>query len=225
MSLNQAYFPDEVWAGQTPDRDSRLDDKAPDFEDWDQMTAEMIAVQEAIFNGGPSLAGNGDAVATGNEATESRSAIHKTVLTLTNVKVNIASSGVGFGHTDIYNFPAGLINILGAVMDLTVNNVGGAEISDTAAVVAAIGTVNAADDATLTSTEANIIPSTAYTLVGGTKQASGVATSGGLFDGHTAAIVAKLNMAVPDADRSDNAEDLTVNGTITIVWTNVGDVP
>lgn len=222
MSVNTAQFPDQVWDGSTPTKTSRQDDKAADFETVDQLTAEIIAVQQAAFNSGPSVAGNGAAAASGNLATETRNGVHKTTLTLTNVKVNIASSAIGFGSTKVYDLPEGLIHILGAVMDLTLT-VPGVEISSTAAVVAALGTVAAADDATLTSTEANIIPSTAYTLVANTKHAVGVSTGAATFDGHATPIDVLLNMAVPDADRSDNAEDITVNGTIQLTWVNLGD--
>ena len=46
MSINAPNFPASVWNGSTPVRSSdRQIDRVPDFEDWDQMVAEVIAMQ------------------------------------------------------------------------------------------------------------------------------------------------------------------------------------
>lgn len=49
MSKNTADYPVSVWDGDSPSRlaDDSLD-RAPDFEDWDQIVAEMIAAQTEI---------------------------------------------------------------------------------------------------------------------------------------------------------------------------------
>lgn len=49
MSINEALFPN--WEGLTPTRQLRTDDKAPDFEDWDQITAEVLEHQNQINAG------------------------------------------------------------------------------------------------------------------------------------------------------------------------------
>ena len=46
MSVNKPQFPN--WDGTAPNRPNRLVDKAPDFEDWDQVTAEVLAHQDAV---------------------------------------------------------------------------------------------------------------------------------------------------------------------------------
>ena len=91
-----------------------------------------------------------------------------------------------------------------------------------AALVGSLGSAAAgAGDATLTSTEADMIASTTGTLTSGagtlTKYGSLVAAA---FDGTSAAKSAYLNVAVPDAGSSGN-DALIVNGTITIFWADL----
>jgi len=150
--------------------------------------------------------------------------LHKTIFTLVNVVVAMvdATTNGSQGSQKIYDFPEGLINILGASMSLSIARVG-TNLAAGAAIVAAIGTVAPAADATLTSTEANIIPSTAATLTAGAGAPKGKSTAGSTLDGTTTAIDALLNFAVPDADSAGN-DSLVVNGTITIVWAQLGDV-
>lgn len=54
MSINIPQFPTDIWDGLSPNtqRASRLITAAPDPEDWDQITAEMIATQEALIASG-----------------------------------------------------------------------------------------------------------------------------------------------------------------------------
>lgn len=125
------------------------------------------------------------------------------------------------GSQKIYDFPAGAILVHGGAAKLTIT--GGAGLTATAAVVWAVGTVAPAADATLTSTEANIIPSTAATLSSSTNTASAVtATAAGILDGSSTAIDALLNFAVPDAGSSANST-ITVTGEIVITWIQLGD--
>lgn len=54
MSVNVSEFPIVVWAGITPNHPSREDDKDPNFNDYDQLVAELIAVQTfALTISGP----------------------------------------------------------------------------------------------------------------------------------------------------------------------------
>lgn len=170
--------------------------------------------------------GIGAAAGTGVVAAESGDgAVHKTVLTLTNLSVTMTDAGAAGsqGSQKVYDFPEGPIQLLGASYNLTTARVGTA-IGATAALVGSLGSVAAgAGDATLTSTEADMIASTTGTLTAGAgtlkKHGSLVATA---FDGHTTALDAILNLAVPDADSSGN-DAVTVNGTITLTWANLGD--
>lgn len=49
MSINSAGFPLVVWDGLSPTRQSRTIDRPPDFEDWDTITAELLATQELLL--------------------------------------------------------------------------------------------------------------------------------------------------------------------------------
>lgn len=152
-------------------------------------------------------------------------AVHKTVLTLTNLSVTMtdATTNGCHGSHKVYDFPEGPIQILGCSYNLTTARVGTA-ISATAALVGALGTAtNDAANATLSSTEADLIASTTGTLTAGAgtlkKHGSVVTTA---FDGTGTAKDAYLNISVPDADSTGN-DAITVNGTITITWVNLGD--
>jgi len=118
----------------------------------------------------PAAIGAGTAAGTGVTAAEyGDAAVHKTVLTLANLAVTItdATTAGGHGAQKVYDFPQGLIEIVGATMDLT-TAAGTGGIADTAALVASLGTATVGtDNATLTSTEADILPSTEGTLSDG----------------------------------------------------------
>ncbi len=50
MSINDAQYPAAVYDGIPPNRSLRSQNAAPDFEDYDQMLAELIAVQQQQFD-------------------------------------------------------------------------------------------------------------------------------------------------------------------------------
>jgi hypothetical protein len=171
--------------------------------------------------------GSGVVSGTGVTVVESGdAALKKTVLTFTNVSVTMtdATTAGSHGSLKVYDFPAGLLSYLGGTTDLTIARVGTA-ITTTAAVVGAVGTTaTATDDDALTTTEADLIPSTASTLTAGagvTKGKYAVAPQVP-FDGTATAVDAYLNFAIPDAGSTGN-DALLVNGTITLVWSNLGD--
>ena len=150
---------------------------------------------------------------------------HKTVITVTGLSVTMTDAGAAgcHGSHKVYDFPAGVIQLLGAVCDLSVT-AGAGGIANGAAVVASLGSVTAGtNNATLTSTEADMVDSTAATLTAGVGAFDGhgslVATG---FDGHTTPVDVFLNLAVPDAD-SSASDTITVSGTITLTWINTGD--
>lgn len=151
----------------------------------------------------------------------------RTTLQLSNAVVTMtdATTAGCHGSVKLYDFPACNLLFLGATCDLTVT-AGTGGIADTAAVVAAIGTTAVSTaDATLTTTEADLIPSTAATLTAGAGAAKGKTLTAGVvvFDGTTTAKDAYLNFAVPDAGSTGN-DTLIVSGTITLVWSNLGDI-
>lgn len=150
-------------------------------------------------------------------------AVHKTTFTFSAHSVTMTDATDSTGSVAIYTFPEGFIKVYGSLCNLTTTaGVGG--ITDTAALVLSVGSVVVAtDNATLTSTEADIIASYAGTLIGGegvfTKDGALVAAA---FDGHTTDEAIFLNLAVPDADTSAN-DTIELTGDCTIVWSNLGD--
>ncbi len=152
-------------------------------------------------------------------------AYHKTLFTFTAYSLTMTDAGAAGnqGGAKIYSFPQGIITVLNASCNTT-TLAGTGGIADTGAAVESLGTVVAAvDNATLTSTEADIIASFAGTLSSGagvfTKYASVNATS---YDGHTTSIDMYLNAAVPDAG-SSATDTLAFTGTCTVLWANAGD--
>ena len=158
-------------------------------------------------------------------ATETPGAL-KTVLTLDKVVVTMTDATIAGSHGSLklYDFPACNLLFLGGSCDLTLT-AGAGGITNTAAVVAAVGTTTVSTaNATLSTTEADLIPSTASTLSDGAGTTKGKTVTAGVvvFDGTATAKDAGLNFAVPRA--GSTADDtLTVSGTVTLVWSNLGD--
>ena len=182
---------------------------------------KLNLIRDAV--GATTLAG----VANAGAAVDESVGTIRTTLKLSNQVITMTDAAAAgcHGSVKLYDFPACNLLFLGATCDLTVT-AGSGGISDTAAVVAAIGTAAVSTaDATLTTTEADLIPSTAATLTAGAGAAKGkTLTAGvGVFDGTTTAKDAYLNFAVPDAGSTGN-DTLIVSGTITLVWSNLGDV-
>lgn len=168
-------------------------------------------------------ADGGAAIATAEYGND---AVHKTVLTLTALSITMTDAGAAGSHgtAPIYTFPEGAIQILGVQSNLEIT-AGAGGIADDAALVYSIGSdAVGTDNATLTSAEADLIASTACTLETGEGLAdarSSVITT--VFDGTADAIVANLNVAVPDAD-SSASDTVSVTGVVTILWSNLGNV-
>jgi hypothetical protein len=159
--------------------------------------------------------------------TDSSGGMIKTVITLSGLEVTMtdATTAGSHGSVKLYDFPECNMFFLGGTASLTLT-AGAGGITDTAAAVVSVGTVTAGvDNATLTTTEADLIPSTAATLSGGVGTAAGITLTAGAvaFDGTDTAKDAWLNIAVPDAGSTAN-DTFTVSGTITLVWSNLGDV-
>ena len=159
--------------------------------------------------------------------TNSSGGMIKTVITLSGLEVTMtdATTAGSHGSVKLYDFPEANLFFLGGTASLTLT-AGEGGITDTAAAVVSVGTATVGtDNATLTTTEADLIPSTAATLTGGVGTASGITLTAGAvaFDGTATAKDAWLNVAIPDADSTAD-DTLTISGTITLVWSNLGDV-
>lgn len=176
--------------------------------------------------------GLGAAAGSGVVATEyGDGANHKTVLTLTNTPISLTDEAgvVAFGGLKVYDFPDGLINFKGAVADLAVTK-SSAGVNDDWDGDFGLGTVTASNNNSLSSTEQNLIPTTATP-----QAASGATTAKGkstdteankVLDGTTTPIDVYLNALVDDADHDVTSTpcNLIFNGTITFHWENIGDI-
>lgn len=137
-----------------------------------------------------------------------------------------AAGVVAYTGKKIYDFPAGNILIFGATANLALTKSSAGVNADWDGDFA-LGTVTASNNATLSSTEQNIIPTTA------TPQASaGATTAKGInaaaiapLDGTQTAIDLYLNFLVDDADHDVTTTpcNLIVNGTVRVLWANLGD--
>ena len=140
-----------------------------------------------------------------------------------------ATDGTAEGESQqILVFPEGRILILGGAIDATVTvntNVFEASTADT--FVTSIGTVAAADDAALTSTEADFIASTTHDTASGTTltfawEADFTSGADSVFDGTATAEDLYFNFGIPDANMSGDVT-CVVSGTMTILWSMIGD--
>lgn len=153
--------------------------------------------------------------------------INKTVLTLTATPISIADdAGVAQygGAGKIYDLPEGAIAIIGCVIDgdLTLGTTG--TIIDAFTSNVALGTIAATTGATLVSTEADIMASVANGTAS-TKVSAVGATSAAmsLLNGTATAKDVYFNVVVAD-DVSHTAGTGTFTGTVTILWTRIGDI-
>ncbi len=149
--------------------------------------------------------------------------IHHTVLTLDTTPVTLTDEAgvVLYGGQKVYDFAAGNILILGAVIDADVTT--SADLSATADGDIGLGTVTASNNNSLASTEQNIIPTTAIPqTVDSTGPSNGLnAAAIAPLDGTTTPVDVFLNYLWDDADHDGGS--MTVTGTIKITWINLGD--
>lgn len=145
-------------------------------------------------------------------------------LVLDDVSVDMvdATTNGSHGSLKLLDLPAGYIVILGATTDLTIAREG-TGLTAASAVVAALGTTATANDnATLTSTEADIIASTSAGLSSGAGTFKGKATAISYQDATSSTKSVYLNFATPDAG-SGGDDVLLVNGNIILTIVNTGD--
>jgi hypothetical protein len=167
---------------------------------------------------GAKAGGDGVAVAEYGDGT-----VFKTVLTLTAVDVAIAQvdTNKAAGGLKIYDWPAGAIKILGATVNLALTT----NLGATADVVGGLGTAVSENDGDLGDTgEGDIVASTALVFSASAVafKAQSTATEETTKDGTATAKDLFLNFA--DAhDTGGTGKKITATGTITIVWTNLGD--
>jgi hypothetical protein len=156
-----------------------------------------------------------------SDADASLAVVWQTTLTLALTgadDIDLPDGGDHGAGLKVYTFPAGRILLLGAVID-AVTAIDGAS-GDAAIVSLGVGTVEAEDDATLTGTEQNVIPSTAV-ADGASTWKTALAASAQL-DGTSTAVSLYVNAGVTDAV-SASAVTVAITGTLKLTWINLGD--
>jgi flagellin-like hook-associated protein FlgL len=186
------------------------------------VTAGKLIYKDVAENTDGAVAGTGVTV-------EERGGdvVHQTILHFTaSAFAMVDEAGVvAYAGKKVYDFPAGNIIVLGAVADLDLTK-SSAGVNDTWDGDFGIGTVTASNNATLATTEQNIIPTTATPqAVAGVTTANGANTAVAVLDGTATAVDAYVNILVDDADHdvTGTACNIIANGTVTITWVNAGD--
>jgi hypothetical protein len=152
----------------------------------------------------------------------------RTVLSFTNVAFALIDQAatVAYKGLKVYDFPEGSILIDGAVANLALTKSSAGVNADWDGDFS-VGSVTASNNATLTGTEQDIIPSTAtpQAVAGATTAKGRNAAAIAPFDGTGTALDLYLNFLVDDADQDVTTTpcNLIVNGTLTIHWRNLGD--
>lgn len=158
---------------------------------------------------------------------------HRTILTCTSLPISLADdAGVAqYGGVQVYTMPEGLIFSKGAMIsgNLTLGVTGTIIAAFTG--VNALGTVTASTGATLVSTEATWLQSTANATASASVAAISsvsVATaltesSSRIVNGTSTPAPVFLNFAIAD-DATHTAGTGTFTGVITISWEKIGDL-
>lgn len=132
---------------------------------------------------------------------------------------------VAYGGLKLIDFPAGLVQILGASADLSIAK-SSAGVNDDWDGDFGVGSVTASNNGTLASTEQNVIPTTATPqAASGATTAKGESTAAVTLDGTGTAVDLYLNFLVDDADHdvAGTACDLLVTGSVRLSYIMLGD--
>lgn len=153
---------------------------------------------------------------------------YTTTFTLSGVAVSLvdATTAGAHGSIQLVDFAQGNIRFLGATSNIAL--VAGAGITAGGALVCGVGSAVAANDnAALSGTEQNVIPSTSVTLTSsaGTFAGESTGTEGAItLDGTGTAVDLFLNIVATDAHTTGSGPfTVTCTGTITVTWTDLGD--
>ena len=155
---------------------------------------------------------------------------HQTVFTFNNCAIALADQAgvVAYKGLKIYDFPAGAIQFLSAVADIDLTKSSAGVNADWDGDFG-VGTVTASNNATLSSTEQDILPTTPTPqAVAGVTTANGQSTiteAGYVVDGTNTAVDMYINFLVDDADHDVTGTqcNLILNGTLKVNWLFLGD--
>lgn len=181
---------------------------------------EVESLLSSNYNTGAVVAGSGnEAYVTVTELTPGPLRITKVVVD--SLPITVANTtGVSFGTEPLIQFPSGKIHILSSNVEDFIwglENVGNATpIAGTMGGDISLGSTGTSD-ATLNSTDVNILASTSYDPF-----STPIAANSGInaiLDGTSSPITVNLNAIVDDGDVSDAASDvLEANGTFYFAW-------
>jgi hypothetical protein len=152
---------------------------------------------------------------------------HQTVLTFTltgDNDLDLADGDHGTG-VKVYDFPAGRILVLGATVNASAVTNDAFEANPNDTYYLGVGTVTAADDATLATTEQDIIPVTTIDTISNTTLTNdwhAALAASAQFDGTSSAVGLYVNAAVAGASLT-KALTIAITGTLTVTWINLGD--
>jgi len=176
-----------------------------------------------IVGGGLVTSGNaGYPSGTGVSAIEGAAGVHKTVITIKDYALTMTDNGSKLhGGFQYYTFAEGSIVILGATTDLSIVVSGG--LNTNADGDCALGTIVADAGAALTGNDANICPKTtvscaSFAATNTMRNAAAIAP----LDGTGTAIPTFINYTF-DTGAYTSSGIVTISGTITMLWSNLGD--
>ncbi len=216
--LNAApTFPVAVWDGDSGSRDSDNNNvRAPDAKDWLRLVKEIAATQAQL--GLQAAAEQGTVGSSVAEVTD-LTGVQRTVLTLTDVAIAIAEGSTAeYGSALIFTFPQGAIKLIGVSINLTA--VATANFSGTGLGDFALGSA-AASDQVLAGTDLTwSTDSAAMTVTDAGTDLEDEGEIVALYDGTSTPGPVYLNLTM---DNGESTGTITVNGTITLTWANLGD--
>ena len=161
--------------------------------------------------------------ATGGTFVTYGSRANQTVITFSDYHIPIVDSegNGGHGSLKLIDFPAGMIDINGIVADVSIDSVSGIAADGTFDMGLGTATVGT-DNAVLAGAEQDLVNKVDGTLVTGADTIDLVNVTLANLDGHTTAKDCYFNVAVTDANMTDDGW-MAIYGTIVITWINLGD--
>lgn len=193
---------------------------------YDWLDANIEDVTEVTLSAGAASTSEVVATELGDAA------MHRTVLTLTDLPISVVSvtTGNGVGGTKVYDFPEGHLQVVGVTADLSISvaSANQADFTDDAPEGdLGIGTAAPANaDALGTdSTDDDFATATAFTMASyADAEVLLPPEAQAAHDGSTTAIDMYVNALVDAADIDDDTTtEVLVSGTIVITWANLGD--
>lgn len=195
-----------------------------DLVDLEVIDDTMDAI-EALETAVGAVAGTTIATTTATEVT----GVRTVTITGTDVPITVGNTtGVSFGSVKVFDFPQGLIRVLGAALttgfsyDFTPAG-NSTPIAGTMGGDFGFGTT-AVSDGTIGGADEDIIPETSIDPLSTPVNAFLAADIAAPFDGHTTATAIYLNHLIDDADVANAAsDDILISFVLKVTYVNLGD--